>query len=75
MANNEDGDELFEQIEDLASKSIEDNNDIVSETLAQILTRQGKTDRALVMYKRLRVMCRNKKAYFSDIISKLSDQK
>ena len=75
MANNEDGDELFEQIEDLASKSIEDNNDIVSETLAQILTRQGKTDRALVMYKRLSVMFPDKKAYFSDIISKLSDQK
>jgi hypothetical protein len=75
MANNEGGEELFEQIEDLASKSIEDNNDIVSETLAQILTRQGKTDRALVMYKRLSVMFPDKKAYFSDIISKLSAQK
>jgi hypothetical protein len=75
MANDEDSTEIFEQIEDLASKSIEDNNDIVSETLAQILTRQGKTDRALIMYKRLRIMFPDKKAYFSDIISKLSPPK
>ena len=50
---------------ELAIKSIEDDNDMVSETLADLLVWQGKTSKAVDMYQKLSLAFPDKSSYFA----------
>jgi pentatricopeptide repeat protein len=51
------------------SKSME--NALISESLAEILAKQGKTDKAIEMYKKLSLRNPEKNSYFADRIKDL----
>ncbi len=57
--------------EDLASESVKFYDDIVSETLAQIYLKQGKTDRALNIYKKLSLQFPEKSSIFAKKIKQI----
>lgn len=57
--------------DDIAARSIAESDDIASETLAKILARQGQTDKACEMYRRLMLVFPEKKAYFAEQIENL----
>ena len=50
---------------DLAAGSIEDKGDLASETLAEILLKQGKKEQAIVIYHKLSLMFPEKSSYFA----------
>lgn len=56
---------------DLSVKSTRAEPDLASESLALIMVRQGKKDRAIEIYERLMVRQPEKMAYFADQIQKL----
>ncbi len=64
---------LEEQVEetDLAAKSVEFGDSIISETLADILIQQGKKDKAIEVLKRLIWKFPQKKTYFAAQIEEL----
>ncbi|MDZ7715439.1 MAG: hypothetical protein U5J95_04425 [Balneolaceae bacterium] len=51
--------------------TLDDTDDIVSETLASIHENQGKTDAAINTYKRLKKLNKEKKDYYGEQISRL----
>ena len=53
------------EMHELAIKSIEDDNDMVSETLADLLVWQGKTSKAVDMYQKLSLAFPDKSSYFA----------
>lgn len=55
----------------LAEKSVAEDKDVISETLARLLVKQGHRDKAIVMYERLRLSFPEKSAYFAAEIEKL----
>ncbi len=55
----------------LAVKSIEENDDLISETLADLLAFQGNNNRAIEMYMRLCLQVPEKSDYFAAKIEKL----
>ncbi len=55
----------------IALKSIEANDDIVSETLAELLATQGSRKKAIRMYKRLSLIFPKKSSFFAKKIEKL----
>ncbi|GGF06991.1 hypothetical protein [Hymenobacter cavernae] len=57
--------------DDLSVKSTRAEPDLASESLALIMVRQGKKDRAIEIYERLMVRQPEKMAYFADKIQKL----
>jgi hypothetical protein len=57
----------------MAQKSIEDNDEIVSETLANIYAAQGDIQRAMKVYKKLGLLNPEKSAYFAALIKKLEN--
>ncbi len=63
------------QVEISAKESITKNNEIVSETLATILTSQGHFDQAIGMYKKLIHLHPEKQEYFNDKIDELEKKK
>ncbi len=60
---------------EFAEKSLKENEEIVSETLAKILVEQEKYDRAILMYKRLRLKFPEKSSYFAGEIKKITKKK
>ena len=57
----------------MAKKSVEDNEEIVSETLARIYAEQGSTDRAIRIYQKLSLLYPDKFDYFAALIQKLEN--
>ena len=66
-----DEDDREQEIVDLARESVNFNDNLVSENLAIILTDQGKTQKAIDIYKKLIWKFPQKKAYFASQIEKL----
>ena len=56
---------------ELAVKSIEENDDLISETLADLLAYQGNNNKAIEMYMRLSLHIPEKSDYFAAKIEKL----
>lgn len=65
-------DELPDQ-EDLTKRSKPIDGGLVTESLAKILAKQGKVDKAVEIYKKLMVKNPEKKAYFAAKINELAD--
>ncbi len=57
--------------QELAERSVTENKDVISETLARLLAKQGYREKAIVMYERLRLAFPEKSAYFAAEIEKL----
>jgi hypothetical protein len=55
----------------LAEKSVAENKDVISETLAKLYAKQGYRDKAIIMYERLSLAFPEKSAYFAAEIDKL----
>lgn len=55
----------------LAEKSVAENKDVISETLAKLFVKQGYRDKAVAMYERLILAFPEKSAYFAAEIDKL----
>jgi tetratricopeptide (TPR) repeat protein len=64
--------EFFSPVQ-MAKKSIEDNEDIVSETLARIYADQGNIDRAIRIYQKLSLLNPEKNGYFAALIQNLEN--
>ncbi|MFO7979055.1 MAG: hypothetical protein R6U64_10385 [Bacteroidales bacterium] len=58
----------------LAGKSVADDHELVSETLAQVLAKQGKTQKALEVYRKLSLKYPEKSSYFAKIIEALINE-
>lgn len=56
---------------ELVSKSIEDNSDMVTETLGRIYASQGLHNKAKQVYQKLILLNPEKSSYFADLIDKL----
>jgi hypothetical protein len=57
----------------MAKRSVEDNEEIVSETLARIYAEQGNTDRAIRIYQKLSLLYPDKIDYFAALIQNLEN--
>ena len=64
--------EFFSPVQ-MAKKSIEDNDEIVSETLARIFADQGNVERAIRIYQKLSLLYPEKSGYFAALIQKLEN--
>lgn len=64
----EEAEEIPEQVFEMAVNSISNNEDIVSESLAEILTKQQKFEKAIDMYKKLSLLNPEKSTYFAQKI-------
>lgn len=67
----EEDDEIPENIFKQAMDSISMGDTLISESLAEILAKQGKTDKAIEMYKKLSLRNPEKNTYFADRIKDL----
>ena len=57
-----------------AEESLKDNEDIISETLAQLYYRQGNVSKAIKIYKKLMLLHPKKSSYFANLIKKLEEK-
>lgn len=64
-----------QEFEDLGMDSVCDNESIASETLAQLLAKQGQVQKATKMYKKLAQQHPQKTAYFEQKIEELKTKK
>ena len=62
--------EFFSPIQ-MAKKSVEDNDMIVSETLAKVYIDQGNTEKAIHIFRKLSLLYPDKSTYFAALILKL----
>jgi len=61
----------FFNSEDTARKSIEENDQVISETLARLIAAQGKKEKAIEIYQKLMLKIPQKSSYFAAQIEKL----
>ncbi len=59
----------------VATESVSFKQDMMTETLARIYHKQGKTDKALEIYNTLRLKFPEKSAYFAALIAKIEKEK
>lgn len=59
--------------ENLAESSTQINDNLISESLAHLLLKQGKTSKAIEIYKKLGLKFPDKRAYFADLIENLKN--
>ncbi|MGE7775078.1 hypothetical protein ACQKLP_10155 [Chitinophaga sp. NPDC101104] len=69
----DDDPEVTERVEAMAIQSITLNDDIVSETLAEIWVRQNQPEKAIAVYQKLSLLNPGKKAYFAQKIKDLQN--
>ncbi len=68
-------DEIPDDVFNMAVNSISREEDLISESLAEILVRQGKYDKAIDMYRKLSLHNPQKNAYFAARIEKIQKEK
>ena len=61
--------------EKLAEKSVQVNDEVISETLAKLYVKQGLIDRAETMYEKLSLKFPEKSIYFAAKLKELADKK
>ncbi len=61
--------------EKLARQSLQEHDDLASETLAALLEKQGHYDRAIAMYERLRLLIPEKSGFFARKIEELKQKR
>ncbi|HRO42262.1 MAG TPA: hypothetical protein PL009_05475 [Flavipsychrobacter sp.] len=71
----EENDEIPETVFEMAVNSITKEEDLASESLADILVKQGKSDKAIDMYRKLSLRNPQKKTYFARKIDELQKEK
>jgi tetratricopeptide (TPR) repeat protein len=71
----EENEEIPENVFEMAVNSITKEEGLVSESLAEVLVRQGRYDRAIDMYKKLSLRKPQKKAYFARKIEEILKEK
>ncbi|MCE7057026.1 hypothetical protein LZF95_20265 [Algoriphagus sp. AGSA1] len=65
--------EANQNTENLAANSTKINDNLLSESYAKILAKQGKKQLAIEIYEKLLLKFPDKRAYFADLIEKLKD--
>lgn len=70
-AMEEENEEIPETVFEMAVNSITREEDLISESLAEILIRQGKYDKAIDMYQKLSLRIPQKNAYFARKINEI----
>ncbi len=65
--------EANQNTENLAANSTKINDNLMSESYAKILAKQGKKQLAIEIYEKLLLKFPDKRAYFADLIEKLKD--
>jgi tetratricopeptide (TPR) repeat protein len=71
----EENEEIPENVFEMAVNSITKEDDLVSESLAEILVKQGKFEKAIDMYKKLSLRNPQKNAYFARKIEQINKEK
>ncbi len=59
---------------DMAAGSIEDKADLASETLAEVLLKQGKKEQAIMIYNKLSLMFPEKSSYFAKKLEHIQNE-
>ena len=65
--------EANQNTENLAEPSTKLNQNLMTESFAKILIKQGKKDKAIKIYEKLSLKFPDKRAYFADLIEKLKE--
>jgi hypothetical protein len=71
----EENDEIPETVFEMAVNSIAKEEDLASESLAEIMVKQGKPDKAIEMYRKLSLRNPQKKTYFARKIDEVQKEK
>lgn len=64
----------YQEEEEQAQRSLQKDDELISETLARVYERQGKISKAKEIYEKLSLKFPEKKRYFADLINKLDNK-